>query len=290
MASIWSGLAAGLGTASNLMLQRQQQEWEAKLKEQERANEEARELRMHEKKLAIEAKNRAGQPLYKPEAEIGDTDYRGLAYGPDGRTVEMRSFGRRPQGILDQETLMAEQNAADRERRIRLDEARIGAAERRARGGSGGGGGSSNSKGILTAGQKRDAENQFINEYLQSKGLFQKGGNGPWFAEQPVMENQSVQTDDGTTSIGWVTGETSDEGKRVPGGYVNQLRNEARAVFRGESPQKPESKENPSPENPLSSMSREQTIDAAMKEARDAGRNLTREQVTQILKNNGYIN
>lgn len=273
MASIWSGLAAGLGTASNLILQRQQQEWEAKLKEQERANEEARELRMHEKKLAIEAKNRAGQPLYKPEAEIGDTDYRGLAYGPDGRTVEMRSFGRRPQGILDQETLVAEQSAADRERRIRLDEARIGAAERRARGGSGGGGGSSNSKGILTAGQKRDAENQAIDEALQNTGVY-KGKDGRFFR-------------DGMDSKG------KPKPQPVSALELTEIRELARARFRGELPYQTDTQTTPSAggsPNPLASMSREQKIDAAMKEARDAGRNLTREQVTQILKENGYIN
>lgn len=138
MAGGWAALAGAASGFANIKLSDMQR----RIEEQEKANEEARALRMQKAKMDMERtatlEDRANTPLYKPERIAGDTDYRALSYGSDGRALELRSFGSAPEGVLAMEQRALTQAEADRERKIRLDEARINKANRPPSSGSGG--------------------------------------------------------------------------------------------------------------------------------------------------------
>lgn len=218
MASIWAGLAGGLGAASNLLLQRQQREWEAKLKEQEAANDEARSLRMYEKQRKIDRSMQAGT--------IEGTPFVGADGGIYGwKRTKDGGFERSRIGEISPEEMALEQQKRDFEiRRGMLDiegkEARIekdrAAAEKYSRQGSGGGGSSGGGSKGLTANQRMNAENQAIDESLQSAGVY-KGNDGRYYKD--------------------VTGRGGKPTKSpVSPLELTELRELARSRFRGELP------------------------------------------------------
>lgn len=207
------GLVAAIGGAAQGFQQLWLKNYEQQLKEQEEKAKEEREERRRQREREQALQDRAGTPLYKPERIPGDSEYRALAYGPDGRAVEMQSFGQAPQGILNMEQMAIQQQMEDRQRKIRLDEARIGAAERRARGGGSGGG-----KKSLTPGQEREAQNQAVNEAIEAAGYYKKGGR--WYETVPVLDTDEVE------GVRFITGETEE--KAVPQRRIAEIRQEVK--------------------------------------------------------------
>lgn len=260
------GIWAAVGGAAQGFQQLWLKNYEQRLREQEELAREQREEKRRQKIREEEKADQVGRPLYAPQRAPGDTDFRAIARQSDG-SFALQSFGQPGQGVLDIEQLMLEQGQADRERKIRLDEARIGAAERRARGG---GRGSSGGGKSMTPGQQREAENQAIEEAFEDAGYY-KGKYGRWYESSPKIENED--------GVNYITGETEE--KLVPQSRIAELRksirDERRGILNTEQPT--------SEPTSLSSMNRDQIIASAQAEYPDR----TKEEIIAALKARGYI-
>lgn len=111
MASIWSAVAGAAQGFSAV----KQREYEEKLKAQEEANAEARALRMQRAKMEMGRQERAGSVLGAPTRNTVTGQIEGFVYGPDGKSIEQRSFGSLPPEEV-------EMYRAQREREVQKEE------------------------------------------------------------------------------------------------------------------------------------------------------------------------
>lgn len=109
MASVdaWAGLAAGLNTLGSSMQQRQQQAWQQKLREQEQANELARQKALMQYRSELARKDREGTLIGAPTA-TPDGQYMAWQYGPDN-TISRNVLGQMSEAEMQQ---MQQQQAA----------------------------------------------------------------------------------------------------------------------------------------------------------------------------------
>lgn len=115
-ADVWAGLASGLNTLGSSMQQRQQQAWQQKLREQEQANELARQKALADYRSELERKNREGTLIGSPTA-TPDGQYMAWQYGPDS-TVSRKVLDQMSEAEVQQ--MQQQQEAQQRLAEIEL--------------------------------------------------------------------------------------------------------------------------------------------------------------------------
>lgn len=104
MGDVWAGLAAGLGTASELSIKQYMQDLDRKLKEQEEENRvrRERELARYKSELRREETRaaRAGTYTGSPVPSTEDGQYYALGWDEEGAQQSMRPVGDIPTGLL----------------------------------------------------------------------------------------------------------------------------------------------------------------------------------------------
>lgn len=106
-ADVWAGLASGFNALGSSMQQRQQQAWQQKLREQEQANELARQKALAEYRSELARKDREGTLIGSPTA-TPDGQYMAWQYGPDN-TISRNVLGQMSAAEIEQ---MQQQQAA----------------------------------------------------------------------------------------------------------------------------------------------------------------------------------
>lgn len=129
MGDVWGGLAAGLGTASNIAIQQYMQDLEAKVKEQERENEERRKRALEDYKAKLAREGRAGTLHGTPTPSYEDGSMYGYKWNEDGTQQEYGPVGAIPEGMLS-----SQRNEQERKRELEaidLDNKRAQGEQRR---------------------------------------------------------------------------------------------------------------------------------------------------------------
>lgn len=196
MASIWSAVAGAAQGFSAV----KQREYEEKLKAQEEANAEARALRMQRAKMEMDRQERAGSVLGAPTRNTVTGQIEGFVYGPDGKSIEQRSFGSLPPEEVELFRAQREREAQKEELGLKGLLARIEKDETAAdknrrwqpsRGSSGGSGGSLTAYQQLQLARSEEADRKKAikeaeNTALEEAGIFKDDGRWvQWDSSRP---------------------------------------------------------------------------------------------------------